>query len=318
MKRTYIMAALSALPLPAIGATPLDLTGMPAHFHVARGQSIQRAIQTARFHARVDALRAAAGAPVTPAGALTKSTQPALVAGAVVSATLTVGQAGSIPAVQVQYKTGPAGLVGLALTFVSPSGNESLTVSYYPQDLSTHRTVTVEQPGSVPYYSQPGQWQLVSGFIEDYAGNFVSYDQTQLAALFQAPYITVINNGPVDITPPTVTSGQILTPTVSLSSPVPVFEANLTGSDDVSGLYEPFVGILPPGGSYSQVDDAPMPFPLLSGTGTAYSTLFAGQPTGAWSIAFYAFCDLVGNCFTDTSAADIQSLFGTTTFKVKN
>jgi hypothetical protein len=327
MKRTFLAAAVASLPIAAGAATQFPATQfpsatLPAHLRVARGQSIQQAIQLARLHARIDALRAAQGTPVLGAPAHgasdTKNIQPSITGGTVLSTTLTVGQATSIPEAQVSYKTGPSGLAGLTLVFTSPDGIESLSLSYSPQGLATHATVTFEQPGNVPYYSQPGQWPMVAAYIGDYAGNFVSYTQDQLAALFPAPYINVVNNGPVDIAPPTVTAGQILTPTVSLSSPVPVFEASLTGSDDVSGIYQPFVAVVPPGGSFGQVDVAPMPFPLPSGTGTAYSTLFAGQPTGTWTISFYALCDVAGNCFSDTSPADVQTLFGTTTFQVTN
>lgn len=316
MKRTLLVAALAALPLSANAAPPFGDAATPAHIRVAHGQSIQAAIQQAKFAAWIGALRAGHIAPSGSHRPDVKDRQPEITGGSVISTTLTVGVAGSIPDVKIGYKTGPSGLEGVTLVFVSPNGNESLAVSYSPQDLSTHGTVEVQQPGTPPYYTQPGQWQLVAAYMADYAGDFVSYTQAQLAALFPVPYITFVNNGPVDITPPTVTSGAILTPTVSLSSPVPVFEATLTGMDDVSGLYQPYVGVEPPGGSYSQVDQAPMPFPLLKGTGTAYSTLFTGQPTGTWSIAFYAFCDLAGNCLSDTNAQDVQNLFGTTTFQV--
>jgi hypothetical protein len=316
MKRSFFAAAIAALPASAIAATPFDPTALPAHFQIAHGQSLQAAMQQARFEAWTGVLRAGRATTARSASADAASSPPAILGGTIVSTTLTVGEAGSIPDVKISYKTGASGLAGVTLVFTAPDGNESLSVNYAPQGLSTHGAVEVQQPGSPPYYSQPGKWQLVSGFIVDYAGNFVSYSQTQLATLFATPYITFVNNGPVDITPPTVTSGKILTPTVSLSSPAPVFEATLTGTDDVSGLYQPYVGVEPPGSSFSQVDQAPMPFPLLNGTGTAYSTLFTSQPKGIWRIAFYAFCDVAGNCFSDTSAKDIKNLFGTTKFKV--
>jgi hypothetical protein len=314
MKRTQILTAFAVLPLSAIAATPFQTSTIPAHLRIAHGQSIQQAIQQARFDGRIGALHAAHGNMVVGS----KAIQPEITGGSIVSMTLTVGQANSIPAAQLSYKTGPAGLSGIELVFSSPNGNESLALSYFPQDISRHATVMVEQPGNVPYYSQPGQWQLVAAYVADYAGNYNSYTQAQLANLFPTSYITVVNNGPVDITPPVVTSGQILTPTVSLSAPVPVFEATLTGADDVSGLYVPYVAVQEPGGSFGQVNYAPMPIPLLSGTGTAYSTLFAGQTVGTWTITAYAFCDVAGNCFDDQSETDIQNLFGTTTFQVTN
>lgn len=316
MKYVLALAAIAALPLPASSAVPTDANGMPAHFRVANGQSLQQAIQEARFHAWIDGLRRARPPHATGGAVETNTKQPRITGGSVVSSSITVGQAGSVSAVKISYDTGPSGLEGISLVFASPNGNESLDVNYSPQTLKTHETLTVEQPGGAPFYAQPGQWQLVAAYIADYIGNFVPYNQAQLAKLFPTPYITVINNGPVDVTPPTVSAGRVLTHTVSLSSPVPVFEAKLTGADDVSGLYVPFVGIEQPQGSYSQVDQAPMPFPLLSGTGTAYSSLFAGQPTGTWTITFYAFCDVAGNCFSDNSPDDVKALFGTTTFQV--
>jgi hypothetical protein len=313
MNCMLLMAALAVLPLSAIAAPPYDVTGIPVHFRVARGQSMTQAMQQARFQTWMARLRAAR---VTPSRETADARQPAITGGTILSSSLTVGVAGSVPKVDIGFRTGPSGLAGLTLVFTSPSGTESLDVNYSPQGLVTHNKITFEQPGSPPYYAQPGKWQMQAAYIADYAGNFVSYTQDQLAALFPKPYLTIVNNGPVDITPPTVTSGQILTPTVRMSSAAPVFEATLTGSDDVSGLYAPFVGIEAPGGSYSQVDQVLMPFPLAQGTATAYSSLFPGQPTGKWAITFYAFCDVVGNCFTDYSPADIQTLFGTTTFHV--
>ena len=313
MKSNFLVAALAVLPLPAIAATPFDAAGIPIHLRIAHGQSMTQALQQARFQNWMTTLRAE---HATPAQDRADARPPAITGGTILSSTLTVGVAGSIPKVDIGYRTGPSGLAGLTLVFTSPSGNASLSVNYSPQGLSTHNKITFEQPGSPPYYAQPGQWQMQAAYIADYGGHFVSYSQDQLAALFPAPYLTIVNNGPADFTPPNITAGQVLTPTVRMSSKIPVFEATLTASDDVSGIYAPFVGIEAPGGSFSQVDEALMPFPLPQGTATAYSTLFPGQPTGKWAITFYAFCDVVGNCVTDNSPADIQALFGTTTFHV--
>ena len=106
MKRTLIMAALAVLPLSATGATPFEPSGLPAHFRVAHGQSIQQAIQQARFYSRIGQMRAAHAVP--DAGIDAKNTLPTLTGGEVISTTLTVGQAGSIPVVKFGYKTGPS------------------------------------------------------------------------------------------------------------------------------------------------------------------------------------------------------------------
>jgi hypothetical protein len=47
-------------------------------------------------------------------------------------------------------------------------------------------------------------------------------------------------------------------------------------------------------------------------------TSIDGGPAGTWTIYDYEVCDVAGNCVYDANPSDIQSLFGTTTFKVKN
>jgi hypothetical protein len=317
MARIYLAACMAAaLSSAGIGRIHAGQTE-PMHIRIEPGQTIQHALFLAKLHARLHARRGAPGASQAARDG-GKVFDPVITAGAVVSGTVTVGKSGSLPEIKLTYKTDDGGLGGVEFTFTAPDGVQSLTYSYYPQGYSKSATVTFEANVPTPYYAQPGQWTLTSAFIEDNQFNYTQYDQAQLAALITNPYVSVVNNGPVDITPPVVTGGAILTPTVSLSSPIPVFEATLTGTDDVSGMENAFVGIEPPGGTYSQVDVYNAPFPLLSGTLDAYSPIFTGQPTGTWSITSYSLCDVAGNCFNDTSPADVTSLFGTDTFTVTN
>lgn len=64
---------------------------------------------------------------------------------------------------------------------------------------------------------QPGVWTIAEARVEDLAGNHASYDQAALAALGNTTF-TVVNKGSHDAVPPTVGSGQVLTPVVSLSA----------------------------------------------------------------------------------------------------
>jgi hypothetical protein len=277
----------------------------PVHLRIAHGQSIVDAMRQARMPA-----------PRHPDASGAKIVNPTITGGAVTSGTLTAGQANSIPVLQFSFLAKTYGFQFASFTFTSPNGAESVTYYYYPRTYVRQATITFSPDVNVPYYAQPGQWQLTAAAIYDNQYNSTQYDQAQAAALIQNPYVTVINNGPVDITPPVVTAGQVLTPTVSLSSPRPVFQATLTGTDDISGMELAVVGIEPPGSGFSQADEYPVPFPLLSGAFNAYSPIFAGQPTGTWAITFYALCDVAGNCFSDQNPADIQALFGTTSFTV--
>ncbi|MFO1337292.1 MAG: hypothetical protein U1F53_03510 [Burkholderiaceae bacterium] len=64
---------------------------------------------------------------------------------------------------------------------------------------------------------QPGVWTIAEARVEDVAGNHAEYDHAALAALGNATF-TVVNKGSHDAAAPSVDSGQVLTPVVSLSS----------------------------------------------------------------------------------------------------
>jgi hypothetical protein len=284
---------------------------MPMALRMAPGQSLQDALQAAR----IEAFRAAASR-VAPS--VRQPVAPAITAGAITAGTLTVGVANSIPTLQFTYQSKSYGLNFASFTFTSPNGGASITVQYNPRTYETSGTITFTPDTTAPYYAQPGQWVMTSAIIVDNQYNYAQYTQAQLAALFPQPFLTVVNNGPVDVKPPQVTAGQILTPTVSESSTDPTFKAMLTGTDNVSGLFLALVVIVPPGSQFGYVEIVPNPIPTRSGKIKAYSPVYSGQPTGSWAISGYELCDVAGNCLTDTNASDVQALFGTTSFTVTN
>lgn len=301
------------LSLGLASAARADVT--PGPIAVARGQSVSQAIAQAQLTQRVATLRAQwLSTHRTPSTAV----PPQILSGSILTPTLTVAVAKSVPVIKFTYTTGSPGLAFVQVILTSPDGLVSLLPLYAQGTRTTGGTIVFSNPDNLPYFSQPGPWSITGAYISDQSGNYTQYDQAQAQALFTPSAVTVVNNGPVDITPPVVTSGTLLTPTVSLSSPLPEFRATLTGTDNASGIYVAFVGILPPGGQFSYVNQVPRAFPTLSGTTNAYSQVFAGSPTGTWTISFYELCDVVDNCFTDTTPADIQKLFGTTTFTVTN
>jgi hypothetical protein len=302
-------AACMAAAFLASGVTPA--LGEPIQeLRIAPGQTIQQAMLAARM-AHPGALHHGK----TVAGA---SVDPTISAGAVLSQSIKVGVANSVPTLRFTYQAATNGLDGASFTFTSPNGAVSATYSYNPRTYQTGGTVTFSQDSHPPFYVQPGHWLLTSAIIIDNKFNYTQYSQAQLATLFPKPYVDVVNNGPVDITPPVVTAGKILTPKVSLSSsPFPTFKASLTGTDNLSGLAFGLVVIQPPGSTFGQVEIVPAPIPTTAGTVLSYANFFPGQPTGTWSITAYELCDVAGNCFTDTSATDITNLFGTNTFTVE-
>lgn len=99
---------------------------------------------------------------------------------------------------------------------VGPSGQRifALTDVTYPAKTVSRRL------GFNPYFAarllQPGVWRIDHARIEDVAGNPGKYGAAALAALGNAT-ITVTNSGSYDTVAPTLTGGQVLTTSVSLS-----------------------------------------------------------------------------------------------------
>jgi hypothetical protein len=304
-----IQAAVLAAIVSTSGLSPAQAEPV-RHLIIAPGQSIQDAILLSRINASNRTLKHHAQTPDAA------SEDPTISAGAVVKGTLVVGQATSIPALKFTYQAATNGLNSVSFTFTSPNGADSLSYTYNPRAYAKGGTVVFTPDSHAPFYTQPGKWMLTSAIIVDNQYNYTQYTQAQLAAMFTAPYVTVVNSGPVDITPPVVTAGEILTPKVSLSSVLPIFRASLTGTDDVSGIAFGLVIITAPGSSFGQVDLVPAPYVKTAETVISYAPFYPGQPAGTWSITGYEICDIAQNCLTDTSATDIQNLFGTTTFTV--
>jgi hypothetical protein len=167
-------------------------------------------------------------------------------------------------------------------------------------------------------YAAPGTWNLVDVQLCDTAGDCQDYQGSALAAIFSNTTFSVTNNGTPDTTPPTVTSGKILTPKVSLSAASPQFLAQLGVADDLSGVIYPLVFIEPPGANSSFAYDINTSRPLLSGTAIEQDFINPSSPTGTWTIFGYGACDLPGNCFYDFNSSDVIALFGKNTFTVTN
>lgn len=284
------------------------------------GMSPQLSSIRARVEARGEALRQAwlsSGHPPT-------TTTPTIVSGKILTPTLNVIMAPAAPQISVKFQTGPAGLSYIEAYYVSDSSGQVRYATYYaPGDVDapspTKGTLKIEQAvgGALGLYSAAGSWTLETLTIQDAAGNYAAYSGSALASLFPSLNFTVTNSGTPDTQNPVINAGKILTPTVKLSSAHPSFRTSLTVSDNLSGVASVCVFVQEPGSGGGFCDDGTPPSPLLSGT-VQGDTILKGDPTGTWTIYGYQICDVAGNCVFDTSASDIQALFGTTTFAVIN
>src|ERR1039458_6648964 len=98
-----------------------------------------------------------------------------------------------------------------AVTFTSPSGNETINVRGATFSLVSGNTMNGvwQSTFTVSNYSESGAWTLTEVTFPDAVGNFQAYNATQLAALGLATTLTVESTP--DTTPPQLT-GLTLTP----------------------------------------------------------------------------------------------------------
>jgi hypothetical protein len=253
---------------------------------------------------------------------------PAILAGTILTPTVTVATATGDPVVRIKYSA-PAQLAELYVLLATPTGNPYfLPVSYAP-------LVPLPVSGTIAFKSiynplmpssPPGTWTIIAASVSDRAGTTTMYTGSKLAALFPSLTFTVVNHGVYGTTPPVVTSGKLNATTISLSSPVAFLQATLRLTDPI-GVFGGDIFLTEPNGTvyngpgsvgYGGTDG---PFAVKNGSfafGDYLNYGGAKPPTGTWTITGYQVCDLSTNCTTDTNAADIQKLFGTTTIQVTN
>ena len=251
-----------------------------------------------------------------------------ITAGQLVTTTLNVAKQPAAPEISVTYQNCNPGLLQIDAIFRSSSTpvqllETSFNLGSVKAPPSTQGTIKFKQIGE-PYgfgqfnpYSAAGTWTLTDIYIRDLATVYTHYDQAALTPLFNTLTLTLTNNRSPDTAPPVINSGQILTPTVSISSH-PYFFANLDISDDVSGLARTYVGVKGPGGSPQVLYFNYPRLPFLHTTVKDYDYMGRQTATGTWTIYAVQACDVASNCTYITSPTDIQNLFGTTTFELVN
>jgi hypothetical protein len=161
---------------------------------------------------RANAAVAGAGGEIAAADV----TQPALTAfGA--GTTLDVGKPTPPFSILIKGKDNLSGVVAVTYFATGPSGQRifgGLSVDYPGTGFSRRGGFSDLYVGRL---LEPGAWVIDEAAVMDAAGNLGYYGAAALAALGNTRF-TVVNGGTYDTVAPTLTSGQILTPTVSLSS----------------------------------------------------------------------------------------------------
>jgi hypothetical protein len=117
-----------------------------------------------------------------------------------------------------------SGVAYYIFDYTSPTGSQRVWYEKYVALPLTHLSPTLTlgtNPFSDPgfsVYSEAGPWVAENLFMYDAAGNEVTYSGLQLNALGNSEF-TLTNSVRGDVTGPRLTSGTIVTPTVSRSTP---------------------------------------------------------------------------------------------------
>ena len=160
-------------------------------------------------------------------------------------------------------------------------------------------------------YTQAGTWTLTFVEVCGYKG-CSEYSGSTLAGLFPSLNLLVVNPKS-DTTPPTVSGGAILTPTVAISKHS-IFEASLTVQDDVSGVTDATI-TFSNGGSgrdTSFVVGGTLTSPVVTAATVPFLTVCDCKKfaAGTYNAVEIYLRDSAGNYVAVTDPATISSLLG--------
>jgi hypothetical protein len=323
------LAAIFALPfcLGALDGPASAQAAFPAPtsatITLQPGESVRAALQRVRRQQQLagllSAMTAVSKSAPAAAEAANGSTLPAIVSGQITSGALNVIVPPAAPVLQLNYRA--PGVYAMLLEFTSPHG-QVLTSSYVGQTLhGAQGTITFQDfANTLGLYAEPGIWTLTSATISatiNHSTVNTNYDQSQLAAIFTNPTMTVVNNGTPDFTPPVVSAGKILTPLVHLTGPHPSVDISLT-VQDVAGVNQAYVVFAPTQTTLQETTNAVLPVPMVNGPVPLEYKFSLSSLEGPYRVVGYAAFDLAGNYVVDDTPADLNAAFGTTTFWVTN
>jgi hypothetical protein len=315
-------------------------SGSSIAFQLQSGETPQESLMMSQIQAQAGQLQAAWLAGGYPRA----SKMPSITSGTILApTTIDVTTPPAAPQLQITYTVDPnSWLDSIYAEFFSPHGQRIVVQYQPPAGVQGPQSGTIDiqsPPGrSLVYdvasfftgYSEAGTWTMEFLVIMDHAGDQTVYDESQLEKFFKPHTVTVSNStGLEDIKAPAVSSAAIINnpATIALSSQFPSIGASFTATDSGSGGN-------PPSGVNSaylcvqkkdktsnvwcQTTSASAPFSTsntlsswvcLGGTIQCTGTTV---PTGTWTVTNVDICDVPGNCYDASSAADIKTLFGGT------
>ncbi len=259
---------------------------------------------------------------------------PKILSGTIDTPMVDLSKAPGAPKVTVRYAAGASGLSAIFAAFQAGNSTQFIGLQYFNGALPypAANPISLQAPNGNPDplssystsfgpYAANGTWNVSYVEIDNGAGQSKVYQGAAAQALFTPSSLTVTNSPAPDITPPALSSGTIITKTVSESSNSPIALFNFKASDALSGVASGSISAVGPGNS-ENYGNLNLSAPITSGTVPFY--LFFGPdsgayPIGAYTINYVQICDVAGNCITYNTPDQITQLFGAgPTFQVIN
>lgn len=145
-------------------------------------------------------------------------------------AKLDLGKAASPFSMTVKATDDLSGVQALYFYATGPSGQ--IAYAYAAQGYPAKSVTVLGGLSSMNKMLEPGVWKFTYGYGIDVAGNFSYFDEATLDALGNTSF-TVVNKSGYDLTSPTLSSGKLITSSVSLAS----HQAGTTNQDRYVGAW---------------------------------------------------------------------------------
>jgi hypothetical protein len=217
--------------------------------------------------------------------------------------------------VRLEISDDSSGMGWMSVSWVSPSGDQSLVKSDFSERPKKSGFVYLQSP-LFTIFHEPGTWTINYVSICDRANNCAFFSGTTLDAI--APpadrEYTVVNNRAPDLVGPTADNdGVILTPTVSLSGSAAnrKFRVTITMNDPGSGVTFAQACFRPPSAAQAVCAYANPGRPANGTNETLEGEFYTGTvwETGTWTLYYFYMTDIPGNVRTFDTASELNNKF---------
>jgi hypothetical protein len=188
-----------------------------------------------------------------------------------------------------------SGVSSVSLVIRAPTTGQSFGTGGSIASSGTPHNGVWELELTIPEFAEPGEWQVVNVSLHDAVGNEINLDASELDSLGYEVGVEVESSNP-DTTPPVLVAVSLEPDTVSVAADSADIIAQVTVTDDLSGVENIFLHIRSPssGQTYGINVHAPTTGTRLDGVWQ--TTLIIprfGEP-GEWLLTFGAH-DEAGN-----------------------